>query len=194
MPGRDKLRIWGFWKIDIGPWRQRIEILPLRHRVEFLRLKDVVGFCRSLLTRCTARVGGQIVWLVRIVSLSPLVSKNRNQRLINAFVPKQQSPPVLHLCFAYVNVLVPLDWYHYDYRGYTTPQRRSNQRTQSESLPLSYLSTLRTSDAKLPTDINCSVNQPDVSCSHIRSLTEYTVTSRGFEIRIHVMITSQARK
>ena len=75
MPGRDgpeNLRILKKSQlkvVDIGPWRQRIEFLPLRHRVEFLQLKDVVEFSRSLpteilrMTRCTARMWGQIVWL-----------------------------------------------------------------------------------------------------------------------------------
>ena len=89
-------------KVDNGPCRQIIEFLPLGHRVQFSIVAAAVKIFGSLpteilnTTRCAMRWDG-----VSIVSL--LVLKNRNQKLINAFIPEQQSPPVfacfhLHLC------------------------------------------------------------------------------------------------
>ena len=76
------------------------------HWVEsrILTIEDVVGFFGSLLTeilniaKCAARWVGSdcVVSIVRIMSL--LVSKNWSQKLINAFVSEQQSPPVLCVC------------------------------------------------------------------------------------------------
>ena len=58
--------------------------------------------------------GVSIVWLRKTFKncVSFIVSKKRSQKWINRFVPEQPSPPAI--------VNVPLDWYHYDYRGYTT--------------------------------------------------------------------------
>ena len=57
-------------------------------------------------------VQSQFLRLLRIISL--FVSKNRSQKLINAFVSEQSPPVFACIVFEYVFV-VPLDWYHYDY-------------------------------------------------------------------------------
>ena len=52
-------------------------------------------------------------------------------------------------------------------------------RCRDEALPLNYWSTSNAKAAKLTSRGKCVVNQPVVSCSYIRTLTEDTVTSRA---------------
>ena len=129
-------RKWGWSVDDVIPGRDGPENLRILKKsqlgVEFWPLEMELGIWplswvfwistgRDELRSKTPRdvlndgSGVSIVWLRKTFKncFSLLVSKKRSQKLINVFVPETKELPAF--------VYVPLDWYHYDYRGYTIP-------------------------------------------------------------------------
>ena len=80
-------------RVEIGPWRRELGIRPLSRRVEFLGSlpAEMNWDLKHHKMGRTLGVGVSIVWLRKTFKncVSLLVSKNRSQKLINAFVPEQ---------------------------------------------------------------------------------------------------------
>ena len=113
------------WEGEIGPCRQTFESLPLGHgELSSLPFRLVVEVLQISTDRdlehykmCRVFVGSDsMVSIVRIVSQS-LCRITEVKKLINAFVPEQQSPPAFVLTFVfciwlYLNMLCICIVYH----------------------------------------------------------------------------------
>ena len=118
--------------VDCGPCWETIELLPLEQRMEVSAIELSFYCCGGGLVfrvptsedelwsktpRDVPNVEGivSIVWLRKTFknSVSLLVSKNWSQKLINAFVSEQRSPPVFCIC-----LYLHLYMYYYDGRGW----------------------------------------------------------------------------